>query len=105
LEPKVRASTLTVWFCAACSLFTIFGLASWLPQTMIQRGEGLGSGFPFGALLQFMAILGGVGCGWAADRFDRRGVLAASWVLAAAAVAGLALVNSHGTNILFISVA
>ena len=105
LEPQVRTRTLTVWFCAACSLFTIYGLSSWLPQTMIQRGEGLGSSFAFGALLQFMAILGGVGVGWAADRLDRRRVLVASWALAALAIAGLAALNSHWTNIAFISVA
>jgi AAHS family 4-hydroxybenzoate transporter-like MFS transporter len=105
LEPRVRTSTLTVWFCSACSLFTMFGLSSWLPQAMIQRGESLGSSFAFGALLQFAAILGGVGVGWAADRRDRRRVLVASWTLAALAIAGLALVNSHWTNIVFISVA
>jgi MFS transporter, AAHS family, 4-hydroxybenzoate transporter len=105
LEPQVRVATLTVWFCAACSLFTIYGLSSWLPQTMIQRGEGLGSSFAFGALLQFMAILGGVGCGWAADRLDRRRVLAVSWVLSTVAIAGLALVNTHWSNIAFICVA
>ena len=105
LQPHVRTRTLTVWFCAACSLFTIFGLSSWLPQTMIQRGEGLGSSFAFGALLQFAAILGGVGVGWAADRLDRRRVLVASWVVAATAIAGLALVNHHWTNVAFISIA
>jgi AAHS family 4-hydroxybenzoate transporter-like MFS transporter len=101
----VRTRTLTVWFCAACSLFTIFGLSSWLPQTMIQRGEGLGSSFAFGALLQFAAILGGVGVGWAADRVDRRRVLVVSWVLSALAIAGLALFNNHWTNIACIGVA
>jgi benzoate transport len=105
LEPAVRRSTLVVWFCAACSLFTIFGLSSWVPQTMIQRGESFGASFAFGALLQFMAVLGGVGCGWAADRLDRRRVLSLSWGLATLAIAGLALVNTHWTNILFISVA
>jgi AAHS family 4-hydroxybenzoate transporter-like MFS transporter len=105
LEPKVRVATLTVWFCAACSLFTIYGLSSWLPQTMIQRGEGLGSSFAFGALLQFMAIVGGVGCGWAADRFDRRRVLAVSWILSTVAIAGLALLNNHWISIACISVA
>ena len=105
LEPRVRTSTLTVWFCAGCSLFTIFGLSSWLPQTMIQRGGGLNSSFAFGALLQFAAILGGLGLGWAADRFDRRRVLVFSWVLAAAAIAGLALVNGRWTDIAFVSTA
>jgi AAHS family 4-hydroxybenzoate transporter-like MFS transporter len=105
LEPKVRGSTLVVWFCAACSLFVIFGLSSWVPQTMIQRGESFGSSFAFGALLQFMAVLGGVGCGWAADRFDRRSVMALSWAATAAAVAGLAVMNGHLSNIAFISIA
>ena len=105
LLPDVRRSTLVVWFCAACSLFTIFGLSSWVPQSMIQRGETFGASFGFGALLQFMAVLGGVGCGWAADRLDRRRVLSISWGLATLAIAGLALLNNHWTNILFISVA
>ena len=105
LQPSVRSKTLVVWFCAAASLFTIFGLSSWVPQTMIQRGESLGASFAFGALLQFAAVLGGVGCGWAADKLDRRRVLASSWGLAAAAIVGLAVINSHLTNILFIFLA
>jgi AAHS family 4-hydroxybenzoate transporter-like MFS transporter len=105
LEPEVRNRTLTVWLCSACSLFSMFGLSSWLPQAMIQRGEGWGSSFAFGALLQFFAILGGVGVGWAADRRDRRRVLVASWTLAAVAIAGLALVNNHWASIAFISMA
>jgi AAHS family 4-hydroxybenzoate transporter-like MFS transporter len=105
LEPHVRSRTLTVWFCSACSLFSMFGLSSWLPQAMIQRGEALDSSFAFGALLQFFAILGGVGVGWAADRSDRRRVLVATWSLAATAIAGLALINNHWTNIAFISMA
>lgn len=105
LAPAVRRSTLVVWFCAACSLFTIFGLSSWVPQSMIQRGETFGASFAFGALLQFMAVLGGVGCGWAADRLDRRLVLAISWGAATVAIGGLALLNTHLSNILFISAA
>jgi AAHS family 4-hydroxybenzoate transporter-like MFS transporter len=105
LAPDVRQSTLVVWLCAACSLFAIYGLSSWLPQTMIQRGESFGAGFAFAALLQFMAVLGGVGCGWAADRLPRKGVLAGSWILGGLAIGGLALFNLHWTNIAFVSVA
>jgi MFS transporter, AAHS family, 4-hydroxybenzoate transporter len=103
LAPTVRGSTLTVWLCAACSLFTIFGLSSWVPQTMIQRGEGFGASFAFGGLLQLMAVLGGLGCGWAADRCGHRGVMITSWAVAALAIAGLAVLNTHWTNILFVS--
>jgi MFS family permease len=105
LAPTVRRSTLIVWFCAACSLFTIFGLSSWVPQSMIQRGETFGASFAFGALLQFMAVLGGIGCGWAADRLDRRTVLALSWAIATFAIMGLAMMNSHWINIVCVSAA
>ena len=52
-----------------------------------------------------MAVLGGVGCGWNADRVDRRVVLMVSWLLGAAAILGMAVLNLHWTNIAFISVA
>ena len=105
LEPATRRATLVVWLCAGFSLFVIFGLSSWLPQAMTVRGESFGSSFGFAALLQFMAILGGVGCGWIADRVDRRIVLIASWLIGAAAITGMALVNLHWANIAFISIA
>ena len=105
LEPSARRATLVVWLCAGFSLFTIFGLSSWLPQAMTVRGESFGASFGFAALLQFMAVLGGVGCGWNADRVDRRVVLMVSWLLGAAAILGMAVLNLHWTNIAFISVA
>ena len=103
--PKVARSTVVVWLCAALSLFVIFGVSSWLPQTMIQRGETFGASFMFGALLQFMAVIGGVACGIAADRMNRLHVLMACWVIAALAVGGLAAMNMHWTNIAFVAVA
>jgi AAHS family 4-hydroxybenzoate transporter-like MFS transporter len=105
LAPNVRASTGIVWLCSGFSLFSIYGLSSWTPQIMLQRGETFGTSFTFGALLQFMAILGGLGCGWLADRRGRQRTLWLSWLLGAAAVAGLALVNSSATNLVFIGLA
>jgi AAHS family 4-hydroxybenzoate transporter-like MFS transporter len=105
LRPDVRRGTLVVWFCAAFSLFAIFGLSTWVPQSMIQRGESFGSSFTFGALLQFMAILGGLGCGWLADRKSRTQVMALGWGLAAVAIAGLALIDNRLSSMVFISIA
>jgi len=101
----VARSTTGVWICAAFSLFTIYGLSAWVPQAMIQRGEGFAASFGFGALLQVMAALGGVALGWAADRYERKTVATAAWLVAAVAIAGLALLNLHWTNLLFISIA
>ena len=105
LAPNVRGSTGIVWTCSALSLFTIYGLSSWTPQIMLQRGETFGTSFTFGALLQFMAILGGLGCGWMADRLGRERTLSLSWSLGAVAIAGLALVNASATNLTFIAIA
>jgi AAHS family 4-hydroxybenzoate transporter-like MFS transporter len=105
LLPRVRRATLVVWTCAACSLFTIYGLSSWLPQAMLHRGEALGSSFAFGALLQAAALVGGLGCGWAADHIDRRRFLMSIWVLSAVAIAGLGVSRAHITNVIFITVA
>ena len=105
LAPEVRSATLVLWLCSACSLFVIFGLSGWVPQAMIQKGESFGASFGFGALLQFAAVLGGLGCGWLADRGGPRPVLVAAWTGGALAVAGLALVNQHWANLAFVAVA
>jgi benzoate transport len=105
LAPDVRGSTVIVWICSALSLFTTYGLSSWTPQIMLQRGETFGASFAFGALLQFMAIVGGLGCGWLADRFGRARTLSLSWALGAVAIAGLALLNAHAASLTFIGIA
>jgi len=105
LAPNVRGATFIVWSCSALSLFTVYGLSSWTPQIMLQRGETFGTSFAFGALLQLMAILGGLGCGWMADAAGRKRTLLLSWTLGAVAIAGLALLNSSATNLLFLAIA
>lgn len=105
LAPDLRAGTLIVWACSALSLFTIFGLSSWIPQIMLERGAAVSASFGLGAWLQFAAVLGGLGCGWLADRAGRDRTLAASWLLGAAALAGLALVTRPATDLTFLAVA
>jgi AAHS family 4-hydroxybenzoate transporter-like MFS transporter len=73
---------------------------------MIERGESFTSGFAFGALLQTMAVIGGVVCGWAADRSGNlRATLALTWLGGAIAIAMLAFVNLHWVNIAGIALA
>ena len=103
LEPRFRRGTVIVWICACLSLFMIFGLSSWLPQVLTLRGESFGSSFGFVALLQFMAVLGGVGGGWLADRVGSQKMLITSWIVGGAAIMGLALFNIHWANFILIS--
>ncbi len=105
LTPEARGGTFVVWVCSGLSLFSIFGLSSWTPELMLQRGSAIGASFALGALLQFAAVLGGIGCGWAADRAGRGRTLRMTWYVAAAAVAGLALLGGLVTDIVFLSIA
>ncbi len=105
LTPRLRTGTLVVWACSGLSLFTIFGLSSWTPQVMLERGAAVARSFGFGAWLQFAAVLGGLGCGWLADRAGRDRTLTASWMLGAAALAGLAIVTPPAADLAFLSVA
>ncbi|HTT02404.1 MAG TPA: MFS transporter [Steroidobacteraceae bacterium] len=105
LTPTLRRSTLIVWLCSALSLFSIFGLSSWTPQIMLERGEAFGASVALGGELQLASLLGGLGCGWAADRRGRATTLLVAWSCGAAAALGLALINLHATNIAFVGLA
>ncbi len=105
LTPDLKGRTLIVWACSGSSLFAIFGLSSWTPEIMFERGAALEASFALGAVLQFTAVLGGLGCGWAADRVGRDRTLVASWALGAAAVIGLAFIALPRLDILFLAIA
>ncbi|MGB6449942.1 MAG: MFS transporter [Steroidobacteraceae bacterium] len=105
LTPDVRAGTFVVWICSGLSLFSIFGLSSWTPQLMLQRGSAIGASFALSALLQFAALVGGIGCGWTADRAGRDRTLRVTWILGAVAVAGLAVLGGQAADIVFLSMA
>jgi len=105
LAPALRGRTLIVWACSGFSLFAIFGLSSWTPEIMYQRGAALRASFALGAVLQFAAVLGGLGCGWAADRAGRDRTLVASWMLGAAAVIALALITLPALDVVFLAIA
>jgi MFS transporter, AAHS family, 4-hydroxybenzoate transporter len=105
LTRGARGGTFVVWTCSGLSLFSIFGLSSWTPQLMLERGSAIGASFALSGLLQFAAVLGGIGCGWVADRAGRDRTLRVTWIVAAAAVAGLALLRSHAADVLLLSIA
>ena len=105
LAPAVRRGTLIVWTCSGLSLFAIFGLSSWTPQIMLERGAHIGTSFAYGALLQSAAVVGGIGCGSIADRAGRDRTLLASWLLGAASVAAIALVRLPATDVAALAVA
>lgn len=106
LSPRYRRTTIALWVTAFFVLFCIYGLQGWVPEVMIERGEGFTKGFTFGAIMQGAGLVGGIVSAYLADRKigQRRtvmlfGVLAA---IAALLVAGfnVTFVNMVGVGLL-----
>lgn len=106
LSPRYRRTTLAIWFSAFFVLFGIWGLSGWVPTAMMQRGEGFATSFSFGALIQAMAFVGGLACGYLADQGGRdRLAMAVWWLGGAVAVGVLVVLNVHVLNVLCVGAA
>jgi len=106
LSARYRRTTVSVWLAAFCILFGIWGLSGWVPTAMMQRGEGFATSFSFGALIQAMAFIGSLLCGYIADRggVDRQ-AMAVWWLGGAISVGILVLFNIHALNIICVGAA
>jgi AAHS family 4-hydroxybenzoate transporter-like MFS transporter len=106
LSARYRRTTISVWVAAFCILFGIWGLSGWVPTAMMQRGEGFATSFSFGALIQAMAFVGSLVCGYIADRsgVDRQ-AMAVWWLGGAISVGILVLFNIHALNIICVGAA
>lgn len=78
--------TLMLWTTCFMSLFMVYALSSWLAKLMAGAGHSLGSALNFVLMLNFGAMVGAVGGGWLADRFNIRYVLGAMYALAAVSI-------------------
>lgn len=79
-------STLMFWLSCFLCLFMVYALSSWLTKLMASAGYSLGSALTFVLVLNLGAIVGAVGGGWFADRFNIQRVLVGMYLLAAASV-------------------
>ena len=106
LSEPYRKTTLAVCTAAFCILFGIFGLTGWIPTAMMQRGETFAVSFAFGSLIQVMAFVGALACGFFADRNGNvRRAMVIWWVAGAISVGMLAFVNIHSLNIALVGAA
>jgi MFS transporter, AAHS family, benzoate transport protein len=97
----------TVMFSVAffMSLFTVYGLSSWLTKLIASTGYSLGSSLTFVLVLNLGAMIGAVCCGWSADRFNIKFVLVGMNVLAAVSIALPGYNTSTGLLCLLVGVA
>ncbi|CAD5374240.1 Benzoate transport protein [Rubrivivax sp. A210] len=79
-------STAMFWVAFFMCLFMVYALSSWLTKLMAGAGYSLGSALTFVLTLNFGAMIGAVGGGWLADRFNIKWVLFSMYVLAAVSI-------------------
>lgn len=79
-------STVMLWVAFFMCLFMVYALSSWLTKLMAGAGYSLGSALTFVLVLNFGAMIGAIGGGWLADRFNMKHVLVAMYGLAAVSI-------------------
>lgn len=79
-------STVMLWVAFFMCLFMVYALSSWLAKLMANAGYSLGSALTFVLALNFGAMIGAIGGGWLADRFNIKYVLVGMYALAAVSI-------------------
>lgn len=90
-----RLSTALFAIATFATLFTWFGLGTWLPRLMELQGFNLGSALMFTVALNLGAVAGSVVTGWAGGRF---GPLVSGCGAALAAGVGLVMMTQEGAS-------
>jgi MFS transporter, AAHS family, benzoate transport protein len=98
-------STVLFWVVFFMSLFTVYGLSSWLTKLMASAGYSLGSALSFVLALNIGAVIGAIGGGWLADRISIKAVLMSMNLLAAVSIGLLGYTTSTVMLYLLIGVA
>ena len=82
-------STTMFWLAFFMCLFMVYALSSWLTKLMANAGYSLGSALTFVLVLNFGAMIGAIGGGWLADRFNIKAVQIVFYVVAAISITSL----------------
>jgi AAHS family benzoate transporter-like MFS transporter len=94
-------STVMLWLAGITGLFMLYALSSWLVKLMGMAGFSLGSALTFLLVYNAGGVVGAVGGGWLADRFNIKRVTFAFFVVAAVSLTLL----GYGVQPLFLVVA
>lgn len=95
---RMIVPTLLIWGTTFCSLLTVFGITTWLPQVMAKSGYGLGSSIQFLLVYCLGAVLGTLLASQIAERVGPKPVVVVGY--AAAAVALLLVATTPATPLL-----
>ena len=85
-SPGYVKATIGVWLLYFMSMFIIYGVTSWMPTLLIERGYGLVLGYSFSILQNLVGSIGGFVTGFVADIIGRRKNVILSFLFTAAAI-------------------
>ncbi|MFJ3812542.1 MFS transporter [Streptomyces sp. NPDC090073] len=105
VTPGHRAGTVLLWVACFCSLLTIYGLNTWLPQIMRAAQFPLGSALTFLVVFYLGSIAGSVMGGRIADHVGSKPVVATSFLLGSISILLLAIRPSTWAIYLLVAVA
>lgn len=97
--------TIGFWIALFCGLLLVYGLNTWLPSIMLAAGYDLGSSLAFLVVFSLASALGGILIGGVADRFGKKPVLIAFYLLGAAGILLLMFPGVLVVNYLFVALA
>lgn len=98
-------TTLLFWVALFCGLLLVYGLNTWLPSIMREAGYDLGSSLTFLMVFSLAAAIGGLGIGWASDRFGQRPVLVVFYILGGAGTVLLMMDFPFAVNMVLVGFA
>ncbi|MGR6964683.1 MFS transporter [Geodermatophilus sp. URMC 61] len=98
-------ATLGIWVVTICSLLTLFGLSTWLPQIMRTAGYGLSSSVAFLLVYSAGGIVGTLVAAHLAQRLGAKALVLTGFAAATIALAVLAAQPPTGVVLVLVAVA
>jgi AAHS family benzoate transporter-like MFS transporter len=98
-------ATMGIWVVTICSLLTLFGLSTWLPQIMRSAGYGLSSSVAFLLVYSAGGIVGTLVAANLAQRLGAKAMVLTGFAAATIALAALAAQPPTGVVLVLVAVA
>lgn len=100
-SPQFRKATLALWVIYFMGSVVIYGINSWLPTLLVEKGYGLVKGYSFAVLQNVFGALGSIITGYVADRIGRRTNVIFGWIFTAAAILALGVATNQWQVVIF----
>lgn len=93
--------TIPLWICAFCCFFTVFGLTTWLPSLLVDKGFELTTSFAYSIANNAAGIAACFLIGPILEKFGRRKGIIIAALCSLVAIALMAFING-GTEVMFV---